>query len=244
MIMILSDGGTNTAEVEKQLKLHGDEYCLFFSDVISASRYAKGNVLIGKATRWCMAKVYAENNITAVIDITEKTNSKLSRAALLACPKNIKYVKCVRCEAVEGAKSCLSYKQLADKIKNSKGNALIYAQPETVSEISRLAGEFSSKIYVVLPKDIVFDVDRALKYSIPLLNVIEMDMTDEKESVALAVEKVDADMVIFAAETEKIEEKAMSARSVGAEVIVTHSMGIEYPKIFSNARDAVIEIHT
>lgn len=244
MIMILSDGGSNAVEAEKQLKLHGDKYFLFFSDVIAASRYAKGNVLIGAAERWSLAKAYAENDVTAVIDVTEIPNSKLSRAALSACPDNMKYVKCVKCNPVEGTKFCLSYKQIADIIQKCDGNVLIYAGPEVISEISRLAGEYSSKIYVALPKDVVFNVERALKYSIPLLNVLEMDMADDKSAVASAIERVGAKMLVFACDVDEIADKAESALSADAEVIVTHSMGVEYPRIFADVRDAIIEIHT
>lgn len=243
MIMILSDGRGGTAEAEKQLRLHGDNYCVFFSDVVSASRYAKGNVLIGSAARSNLAKAYAENNIDVVLDVTEKPYSKLSRAALSACRGKMRYVKYVNCDEYDGAKRCLSYGDVAENIKKYSGRVLICAAPETVSAIAELAGDSASEIYVVLKKDIVFNVERALEYSIPLVNVIEADFECGNDTVP-AIKKVGAGLVVIAENSEDTEERVESALSAGADVIVTHSSGVEYPNVFADIRDAIIEIHS
>lgn len=243
MIMVLSDGGMITAEVEKQLKLHNDEYMFFFSDVIAASRFGKGNVLIGKPSKREMRKVYSENNIDGVIDATEKPVSKLSQAALSACNEGMKYVKLVKCKSFEGANTVLSYKEIAGIIKNSKKNTLVYAPGIVTGEIARLTDGNEDKIFVTVRKSPVFDVEKALEYNIPILNVKEYNDFSEIAAMKSAIDRFSIGQVVYT--PDRISEEAIDeAKNMGIKVILTHSTGIEYPVCVNNMRDAVIEIHS
>lgn len=243
MILILSDGGRDVAEIERQLKLHGQKCLFYFSDMISAARYGKGNVIIGEESRRAISRVYAENRISAVIDATEKPMSKLSLAGLSACNDKIKYVKLVSLQDCEGAAVCLYYKELADRIKKCDKNVLLYANKCTVSAIAALSGENADKMFVTVKKSISFDVDDALGYSIPILNVKEYDIIDGAEVVGNAIKRLSIGLVICT-EANDTEEKVAAARWMGTDVLLTHSMGIEYPKVVRNIRDAVIEINS
>ena len=243
MILVLSDGGKNLVEIEKQLKLHNDKYVCMFSDFIVASRFGKGNVLIGKPSKREFEKVYRENKIDAVIDATEKPVSKLSQAALSAISENIKYIKLAPCREYEGAEICLSYKTLADKIKNHKDNTLIYGASGATRTIAEYAEERADKIFVTVKKSPVFNVNKALEFGIPIFNVKESDELTVTDEIKKAVEKLSVGQVIFT-ENSLTDELIDSAKEMGASVYITHSAGIEYPYCVNNMRDALILIHS
>ncbi len=242
MIMVLSDGGKFTAEVEKQLNLHNDKYVFFFSDVIAASRFGKGNVIIGKPSKREMARVFSENKIDGVIDATEKPVSKLSQAALSACNDKIKYVKLVKCGKYEGAETIFSYKDIADRIKRCKDNTLIYGTGAVTKGIAKLTEGNENKIFVTVKKSPVFDVEKALEYSIPIFNVKEYDAFSKADEMKKAIDTLSVGQVVFI-EEEISEDMIEVGKQMGVKLILTHSMGIDYPVCVNNMRDALIEIH-
>ncbi len=243
MILILSDGGKKTAEIEKQLKLHNDKYVFMFSDFIAASRFGKGNVIIGKPSKREMEKAYKENKIDSVIDATEKPVSKLSQAALSACDGKIKYVKLVRCREYDGAESIYSYKAIGDKVKAIKKNTLVCGSAAVTKIIASWAEEKEDKIFVTVRKSTVFDVEKALEYSIPLLNVKEIEAFTKADEVKCAIEKLSIGQVVFTQEC-ITDELVEVAKEMGAKVYITHSAGVEYPYCVDNMRDALILIHS
>ena len=243
MILILSDGGKKVAEIEKQLKLHNDKYVFMFSDFIAASRFGKGNVIIGKPSKREIEKAYRENKIDSVIDAIEKPVSKLSQAALSALDGKIKYVKLVKCNEYDGAEIVLSYKMLGEKVKAIKKNTLIYGSAAVTGAIASRAGEKEDKIFVTVKKSPVFDVEKALKYFIPLLNVKEFDAFTKTDEIKQAIEKLSIGQVIFTEEN-VTDELIETVKEMGAKVYVTHSAGIEYPYCVNNMRDALILIHS
>lgn len=243
MILVLSDGGKKTAEIEKQLKLHNDKYVFMFSDFIAASRFGKGNVIIGKPSKREIEKVYKENKIDSVIDATEKPVSSLSQAALSACDSRIKYVKLVGCKEREGAETLLSYKAIGDRVKAIKKNTLIYGSAAVTKAIASWTREKEDKIFVTIEKSPIFDVEKALEYSIPLLNVKEFDAFTKTDEIKKAIEKLLIGQIVFTEES-ITDELIETARGMGVKVYVTHSSGIEYPYCVNNMRDALILIHS
>ncbi len=243
MILILSDGGKKIAEIEKQLKLHNDKYVFMFSDFIAASRFGRGNVIIGKPSKREIERAYMENKIDSVIDATEKPVSKMSQAALSACDGKIKYVKLVKCKEYDGAETILSYKMIGDKVKAIKKNTLIYGTPAVTKAISSWAGEGEDKIFVTVRKSPVFDVEKALEYSIPLLNIKEFETFTKTDEIKIAIEKLSIGQVVFTEET-ATDELIGAAKEMNVKAYVTHSAGVEYPYCVNNMRDALILIHS
>ena len=236
MILVLSDGGENAAEIEKQLKKSGEKYLFYFADFMSAARSGKGNVIVGEPRRHAVLNVIKDNKVTAIIDAVKKPASKLSKAALLACGGDVRYVKFENIKGVSGAEICLSYREVADRIKSIAKNTLVYAHPFVVSEIARLAGEKAKKIYAPIAKSAVFDVKAALEYGIPLANVFESEATD---TVSRNAERVDAGMVVCDGKVCSTEKAVCECRG-DIPVILTCSSGIDFPKTVMTAHDAVM----
>lgn len=241
MIMVLSDGGVNVAEAKRQLDIHGDKYFFCFSDVVAAARFGAGNVVITEASPFALHKTIQKNKVKAVLDIIETPSSEFSKAALSVCEGKMKYVKYVNFDKYVGTEVCLSYRKIAERIKTIDGNVLLCASPDTVGTIADMTD--AEKMYVTVEKSAVFDTAKALEYSIPLLNVMEADMTDGEYAVEYSLRKVSADLMVCVNDAD-LETNVSVARRLGVGAIVTHCMGIEYPNTFSEMRDAMIEIHS
>lgn len=243
MIMVLSDGGENVAEAKRQLGIHGDKYFLCFSDVVAAARFGMGNVVITEASPSALCKILQKNKVKAVLDITETPSSELSKAALSVCGGKTKYVKYVNFEKRMGTEVLLSYREISERIRTNDGNVLLCASSDTVRAIAEITNADVDKMYVIMEKSTVFDTEKALEYSVPLLNVMEADMTDGKYAVEYVLRKTSANLMVCVNDAD-LETNVSVARKLGVGVIVTHRMGIEYPKTVSEMRDALIEIHS
>lgn len=239
--MVLSDGGVNVAEAKRQLDIHGDRYFFCFSDVLAAARFGTGNVVITEAYPSALRKIIKKNRVKAVLDITETPMSTLSKATLSAADGKVKYVKCVKCERHSGTERCLSYGDVADKIRDNDGNTLMCTASYVVSAIAKETGEDIRKMFAFIEKSVSFNTEKALEYSIPLLNVSESDMTDGEYAAEYMLKKTSSNMMICTEEVDK--GYVVAALKLGVKVIFTHGSGIEYPKTVADIRDALIEIH-
>lgn len=239
MILILSDGGSLASDVESQLDLYGDRYINFYTDFRAAGSRGRGSVLVSAPNASAIVSAIRDNRITSLIDCMEQANAEVQTV----CARlKVRYVKYLNIKQRPGLKLCLYYAGIADMIKRGN-NALFYASARTVRAIADAVGrENSDRMYTTVMKSAEFDTSVALEYSIPLLNVIESEMTDSVEEVAAMIKKTNADILVCD-DTVAIEAKAEAAFGLGIPIILTHSMGIEFVKAAATARDAVIAIH-
>ena len=109
--------------------------------------------------------------------------------------------KIAKCKEYEGAEAVLSYKDLGNKVKAIKKNTLIYGSAAVTKAIASYADEKEDKIFVTVRKSPVFDVGKALEYSIPLLNVKEFEEFTKADEIKKAIEKLEIGQVIFTEES-------------------------------------------
>lgn len=240
MIMILSDSDKKYQEIKQMLDRHHYTYFFYFSDIISAARYGKGDTIIGEVARDAIRETCRLNNVNVIIDILDEPSSKLSEAAISVCKKGIKYIKCVTCEKHDGMARCLSYSSLAEKIDEAEKNTLIYASSNTVAAISRLLKD-ENKLFIAKNRDMIFDIENALSYSIPIFNIIELDMTGTNDDILSAIEKSNAELVVFA-QGYDTDEAVEAALDKGVKVFKTHDMGLEYKNTVASVVDAIAKI--
>ncbi len=244
MVLIVSDGSALVSDVEKHLDLHGDRYIVYYTDFRAAGRVGHGNVIVGMPTAKSVAEAIRTNYITVIIDAVAEPMSRLSDAAQEACTAlKIDYVKYIKTEKPDGTRLYLYYSHIAEMVMKCRGSVLFYAKPCTVSAISQLVGEeYADKMYVPVPKEVVFNTAAALEYKIPLLNVIETECSWGSETVSDMINKTGAGLIVCD-EADGIEDKISAAETAGIPVIFTHSMGREYKCVAATARDAVIAVH-
>ena len=120
---------------------------------------------------------------------------------------------------------------------------MIYGSAAVTKAIASYADEKEYKIFVTVRKSPVFDVEKALEYSIPLLNVKEFEEFTKADEIKKAIEKLEIGQVIFTEEG-ITDELIDVAKDKGVKVYNTHSAGIEYPYCVNNMRDALILIHS
>lgn len=239
MILILSDGGSRASDIERQLDLYRDKYINFYTDFRAAGSRGRGSVLVGAPTSSAIMSAIRDNRITSIIDCMEQANAEVQTV----CARlKVRYVKYLNIKQRPGLKLCLYYADIADMIKRGN-NALFYASARTVRAVAEAVGrENIDRMYTTVMKSAVFDTSAALEYSIPLLNIIETELTDGQDAVAAMIKKTGAE-VLICDDTVAIEDKAAAAFGIGIPIILTHSMGIEFVKAAATARDAVIAIH-
>lgn len=245
MILILSDGSTLAADVEKQLTLYGEGYIIFFTDFKAAATSGSGSVIVGEASARSLRETIKSNYIKAVVDAVAQPLSPLSKAAEQVCKElNIDCIKYLAIDEAEGAKMCLYYSHIADMVKSCRGNALFYAKAETVAAIAKLVGkEYIDKMYVPIQKATVFDAETALKYQVPLINVVETEWLCGKDAVLAMIKRTGARLVVCDAR-EDFADKIAAAKMADISVVYTHSMGMEFSNAAATARDAVIALHS
>ena len=244
MVLIVSDGSLLAAEVEKHLDLCGDMYIGFYTDFKSAGRVGHGNVIVGAPTEESVAAAIRANYITAIIDAVAERGSALSESAQKACVAlRIGYVKYIKTQKPDGTRLYLYYSHIVEMVAKCRGGVLFYAKPYTVGAIAQLAGEeYASKMYVPVPKEVVFNTAAALEYKIPLLNVIETECSWGADAILEMISKTGAGLIVCDG-IDGIDDKISAAEKMKIPVIFTHSMGREYKCVAATARDAVIAVH-
>lgn len=239
MVLVVSDGGAGVLRITKQLEIRDESYVVYFTNFLGAGRFGKGSVLVGNGMAVSLVSAIEKNRVTAVIDAIEEPKAKVSGVLASVCAGRVKYIKYANIEDSCGVRKCLSYKTLADMVRRSKG-ALMYASAATVSGIIEVGGgDIGDKMYVPIPKNVVFDTDAALEYSVPIINIIETEAVDGKESVKAMLERTGASMIICDV-TVDVADKRVSAEALDIPIYITHNMGMEYPDAAAEARDAAM----
>lgn len=229
MILILAGGGRESEEVIGLLEQEKIPYLCIFSTLAEAGNYGRGNAVVGKMERRFFQKVFEENNVCGVIDAIFGGDVEPSLEAMAACREaNVPYVKYLRIAV--SSKPCTqgmvtgSYAVIAELINTHLGNVLFYAAPGTVRAIAKRVLDCSC-LYVSVLRGASFDVEQALEYGIPLVNVLEADGVED--TVSSLIERLEARLLVCDG-TAGIVDKAEAAEQSNIPLIITHNMGIEY----------------
>ncbi|MEE1012875.1 MAG: precorrin-6A/cobalt-precorrin-6A reductase [Clostridia bacterium] len=234
MILVLSGGGQEAQEISPRLDAEQIPHICFFSTFADAGTYGKGNALVGKLTPLGAEKILRQNKISGVVDVMADGYSEQSAVVMLACKAcGVPYVKYLRPAIAVGDYDHVSvmgsYDAVADTINGQAENVLFYARPETVHAIaSRIRDK--KRLFTAIPRCILFDVELAMEFGIPLVNVMEVDGMDGETAVLHAMEKASAGMVVCD-DSMECADKIAAAKQRKIPMILTHKTGIDYTQL-------------
>ena len=229
MILVLSGSGGEAREFSVTLNHEKLEHLCVLPTLKEAASYGRGNVVVGRFDHEKLEEFLRSEKITGVADVDMGGNA-LSQVAMTAC-KNLKipYVKYLPLpssgrELVTGMVG--SYREIAEGIDCLTGVALLYTTPAATAAIAGLVQK-PDKLYTPILRGGSFDVEKALEYGLPLLNVLEMDNIEGTEAVLELIRKVDAKLLICDG-SQGITDKIAAADAAEIPVILTHKTGMEY----------------
>ena len=245
MILVLSGPGKEARELSVRLNEEMVEHLCFFSSFSDAGNYGKGNVYVGKINEREAEQLLRTNGIRGVVDVAEESNIMHALAVMKASERcGIPYVKYLRipkpkdsCGQVRVMGSLCA---VAEAVNDQEGKVLFYATPKTVKHIAKHVKD-ASKLFTTIQRGVRFDVDLALEFGIPLLQVVETDNTNGEESVRYAIHKIGASMLVCDTSV-SVSDKITAAEKQGVPVILTHGTGIEYSKVVHSADAAMAQI--
>ena len=244
MLLVLSSGGRRAAELAERLSALGADYIFHFESFGEAGGFGKGDVIVGKLSYRGLARIVKKNRVSAIADIIEAPASHGSLAAAnVAEDLKIPLVKLIEPTVPRGLSvsadpskvACeteYSYSAVAGRINNTVGNAVFFSRPMNVRIIAEQVFDRSA-LYVPILAGGEFDVDLALQYGVPLMNVKEYDSITGKDSMLKIMRDTGAKLLITDSAL-GISDKLAAAGEVGARVIFTQSCGFEYENIFDN----------
>ncbi len=229
MILVLSGSGGEARELSATLNNENLKHLCVLPTLKEAAAYGSGNVVVGRFDNRKMEEFLLSEKITGVADVDMGGNA-MSRVAMDACENlDIPYVKYLPLpssgrELVTGMVG--SYREIAEGIDCLSGVALLYTTPAAATAIADLVRN-PEKLYTPILRGGRFDVEKALKYGLPLLNVLEVDNLEGVESVLELIRRVDAKLLICDG-SQGIEDKIAAADKTEIPVILTHKTGMEY----------------
>ena len=244
MLLVLSSGGRRAAELAERLSALGADYIFHFESFGEAGGFGKGDVIVGKLSYRGLARIVKKNRVSAIADIIEAPASHGSLAAAnVAEDLKIPLVKLIEPTVPRGLSvsadpskvACeteYSYSAVASRINNTVGNAVFFSRPMNVRVIAEQVFDRSA-LYVPILAGGEFDVDLALQYGVPLMNVKEYDSITGKDGMLNILRDTGAKLLITDSAL-GISDKLAAAGEVGARVIFTQSCGFEYENIFDN----------
>ena len=233
MILVLSGGNNESHEAAELLERSEIPYLCVFSTFAEAGNYGKGNVIVSRLSEKDTEEIFAKEAVSGVLDIAAEGYETQSAAVMSVCRKReipyIKFLNITINECInEHIKIVCSYGKIADCINSTLGHILFYAAPATVSAIVKNVPD-TSNLYSIIPRGIGFDVERALEFRLPLVNILEFDSVDGEESVCAAIEKIDAKMLICDGSS-GLKDKISASEKYEIPIIVTHKLGIDFIK--------------
>lgn len=242
MILVLSGPGEEARELSVRLDQNNIEHLCFFSSFADAGNFGKGNVYVGKLNEREAEQLLRSNGIHGVVDVAQEDNLMQSLTAMKACEFcDIPYVKYIRIpkpkDSCDHVRVMGSLRAIAELMNEQEDKVLFYASPKTVRKIASYVTD-TSKLFTTIQRGATFDVDLALEFGIPLLQVMENDSLDGEEAVLYAIHKTGATMLVCDT-TVATSDKIAVAEKQGMPVILTHGTGVEYSKVVHSA-DAVM----
>lgn len=237
-------------ELSKTLDGIGADYLFHFSKLSEAGGFGSGSAVVGKLSYKSLVRIIRKNGVDAIIDIKRVPKSRESLVALnVAGDLNMPLIKVIvptvppdlSVSADPDKVRCsidYSYESIAAKINNTVGSAVFLANPVNVRPIADLVFDRNA-LYTPVPAASDFDVELALEYGIPLLNVREYDDFSGREGIRRVLSDAEARLLITDSVLD-VSDKLSAASDVGAEVIFTQTSGYDYENIFDNY-DALCE---
>lgn len=243
MILVLSDGGSKSDELYRFLDIMGLPSIFHFNSFSEAGTFGKGSTIVGKASFKSFKRILIKNHIDCVIDVIDAPMSAASRIMIEAASElNIPMIKVIlpifrlNPGIVENigvsVESDYSYKSAAETVNNTFGNVLFLANPYNVKAVADLVFDRGA-LYAPIPSGIEFDVDLALEFGIPLLNVIAVDDFSGAAGIENIINMVDARLIVTDSSSE-VFDKLEAASKTGCKVLFIQSTGLEYKYIVDN----------
>ncbi len=244
MLLVLSSGGRGAREISDRLTRAKADYIFHFEDFAAAGGFGKGDVIVGKLSYRSLARIVRQNRVSAIIDSIRTPDAHGSLAALnVAEDMKIPLIKLIRPTVPRNVSVAAdpekvkcgvdySYAGVAAKINNTVGGAVFLSRPINVRVIAEKVFDRNA-LYVPIPAAPEFDVDLALQYGVPLLNVKQYNDFGGKEGIAEVLKDAEAKLLITDSAL-NISDKLAAAGEVGAEVIFTQTSGFDYENIFDN----------
>lgn len=244
MLLILSSGGRGAREISDRLTRANADYIFHFEDLAAAGGFGKGDVIVGKLSYRSLARIVRRNRVSAIIDSIRTPDAHGSLAALnVAEDLKIPLIKLIRPTVPRNVSVAAdpekvkcgvdySYAGVAAKINNTVGGAVFLSRPVNVRVIAEKVFDRNA-LYVPIPAAPEFDVDLALQYGVPLLNVKQYNDLGGKDGIIEVLKDAEAKLLITDSAL-NISDKLAAAGEVGAEVIFTQTSGFDYEHIFDN----------
>lgn len=243
MILVLSDGGSLSNELYRFLEICGLPNIFHFSDFSEAGTFGKGSTIVGRASYKSFKRVLVKNNIDCVIDVIDAPVSKASAAMLEAAKElDIPVIKLIlpifrlNPNIAENTGVPImteySYKNAAETVNNTFGNVLFLARPYNVKAVSESVFDLGA-LYTPISSGVEFDVELALEFGIPLLNVIAVDNFSGTQGIENIINMVDAHLLVTDSSTELFDKLEAAART-GCSVMFIQNTGYEYEYIADN----------
>lgn len=244
MLLILSRGGRSARELSGSLNRAGADFMFHFESFAEAGGFGKGDVIVGKLSYRGLVRVIRQNRVSAVIDAIDTPENHSSLAAVnVAEDMKIPLIKLIEptvprnisIAADPGKVRCgvdYSYAGVASKINNTVGGAVFLSRPINVRVIAEQVFD-RNDLYVPIRAGSEFDVELALQYGVPLLNVKEYNDFSGKDGILKVLRDVGAKLLITDSAMD-ISDKLAAAAEAGAEVIFTQGSGYDYKHIFDN----------
>ncbi len=244
MLLVLSNGGRGAAAVSALLDSLGADYVFHFPTLKDAGGFGKGDVFVGKLSYKSLIKMIRQNRVNAVIDIITTPAASDSHVAVNAADDlKIPLIKLIRPTVPEGTRIAAepgrvkceinySYAAVAEKINKTVGTTVFLSRPVSVRAVADEVFD-RSELYVPVGASAEFDVDAALEYGIPLINVREYNNLNSREGIREALKDAGAKLLITDSATD-IAEKLSAAGDAGADVIFTQGSGYDYEYILDS----------
>lgn len=242
MILLLACGGSEIHTVSALLEKEGLSYLCVFSDFAEAGIYGKGNAIVGNHNKEEFEKLINDEKISGVIDISEIGDYYQSKCMINACKTlNIPYIKYIRLPVDRGEYKSVfftgSYKEVAESVERRVGTTLLYTNSRTAKAISKFVKD-NNRLYTAVLRGMEFNIDLALEFGLPILNIIEMDVIDGTESVIDAIDRTDAELIVCDG-TVSIPDKVQAAKQKNVSVIITQNTGVEYTNVAFSHRELI-----
>ena len=242
MLLILSRGGRGVKELSERLNALGAEYMFHFESLSQAGGFGRGDVIVGSLGYRSLARVVRQSNVSAIVDIIPTPASHGSLVALnVAEDMKLPLIKYIEPTVPRNISADLSnfncgvdysYASVAAKINNTVGNAVFLSKPMNVRVIADQVFDRNA-LYVPIRAAAECDVDLALEYGVPLLNVKEYNDFGGRVGIENVLRDTQAKLLITDSAME-ISDKLNAAADAGTEVIFTQSSGYEYEYIYDS----------
>lgn len=247
MILILAGGGREAQSVSERLRREGMAHICLFSTFHEAGSYGRGNAIVGRLDRRAMEDLLEKEKIHGVVDLEEGNHGEQSRATIAACKnRGIPYIKRLHLpvprEELHGAYMVGSYDAVAERINRQSKVVLLYTGAEAAGAIAKRVYQ-PDCLYTPILRGIRFDVELALEFGIPLINVIEADSIDGADAVREVIARTKAGMLVLDG-TVNPTEKLLVAEELGIPALVTHRAGIEFPKTVWSGEELIVNLRT